>query len=261
VRLHAGPVVIGDELSGAAIELAAGVLRDATNVVVFTGAGVSAESGLPTFRSGANAMWKQEHIAMYANPTGYRKHAKDAWKWYCARARAAANVLPNFGHGAIVEIERRVPEFLLVTQNVDGLHQRAGSNTVLELHGNLLRPRCFDCGRKGVWPDEGEVADPICPNCQGLMRPDVVMFEEMLPDGAMERARDAAARCDLLISVGTSNLVWPARELPEFAAASGAHVLIVNPDLEGQIPARGQVMHLEGTAATVMPALVESAWP
>jgi NAD-dependent deacetylase len=240
------------------LETPAELLRNARRVVVFTGAGVSAESGLPTFRSGANAMWKQEHIARYANPTGYRKYPKEAWEWYCSRARSAASVLPNYAHGAIVAIERRVKDFLLVTQNVDGLHQRAGSSKIVELHGNLLQPRCFDCGRKSQWPEEE--TDPVCPHCGGLLRPDVVMFEEMLPEGAMERARDAAAACDLLISVGTSNLVWPARELPEFAAANGARVLIVNPEMDGQVPASDRVIHLEGKAGEILPELASRAW-
>jgi NAD-dependent protein deacetylase/lipoamidase len=242
-----------------ALDRVARALREAQSVVVFTGAGVSAESGLPTFRSGDNAMWKQEHIARYANPTGYRKHPREAWSWYCTRARAAASVMPNYAHGAIVEIERRVKNFLLITQNVDGLHHRAGSKNLIELHGNLRQPRCFDCGRKAQWPEEH--AEPRCANCGGLMRPDVVMFEEMLPEGVMERARDAASRCDLLISVGTSNLVWPARELPEFAAASGAHVAIVNPELSGQISESPRVTYLPGKAGDMMPALVSAAWP
>lgn len=241
------------------IESAASRLRAAKSVVVFTGAGVSAESGLPTFRSGANAMWKNDDVARYANPLGYRAHAADAWRWYCMRARAARGVQPNPGHVAIVEIEQRVPEFLLVTQNVDGLHHRAGSTNVVELHGNLRAPRCCDCGAYAKWPDED--TEPTCPRCRGLLRPDVVFFEENLPTGAMERARDAAATCDLLIAVGTSNLVWPARELPEFALMNGANVLIVNPDMEGQMSASERCIHLQGPGGEVLPRLVTTAWP
>lgn len=237
---------------------AAEVLRGAESVVVFTGAGISAESGLPTFRSGANAMWKNEDVARYANPGGYRAHSRDAWRWYCMRARAAASVQPNPGHLAIVELERRISNFLLVTQNVDGLHHRAGSRFVLELHGSLREPRCFDCGARDQWPD-GDT-DPECERCKGLLRPDVVFFEENLPAGAMERARDAAATCDVLISVGTSNLVWPARELPEFAMGNGATVIIVNPDMEGQ-PGQGErCIHLIGSAGTVLPELLVTAY-
>jgi NAD-dependent deacetylase len=240
------------------IEKAAEALRAAKSVVVFSGAGLSAESGLPTFRSGANAMWKNEDVARYANPRGYRAHARDAWRWYCMRAKAAASVEPNAGHRAIVEIERRISSCLVVTQNVDGLHHRAGSRFLLELHGNLREPRCFDCGARARWPDAD--ADPTCERCSGLLRPDVVFFEENLPPGAMERARDAAASCDVLISVGTSNLVWPARELPEFALHSGAVVIIVNPDMEGQLPSSERCYHLTGSAGVMLPDLVERAF-
>jgi NAD-dependent deacetylase len=145
-----------------------------------------------------------------------------------------------------------------VTQNIDGLHHRAGSSDVLELHGNLREVRCDDCGNRMPWsaaPDSAE-----CPRCRGMLRPDVVMFEEMLPVGAMERAHAAAAAADMLISVGTSNLVWPAAELPLIASRSGAAVVIVNPDLDGQ-PAGRRVTHLRGRAGEILPTLVAAAWP
>lgn len=135
------------------VERAAAKLRIAESVVVFTGAGVSAESGLPTFRSGSNAMWKNVDVARYATPHGYREQQPDAWRWYAMRAQAATSVQPNAGHSAIVEIERRAPEFLLITQNIDGLHQRAGSTHVVELHGNLRQVRCFDCAALIPWPE------------------------------------------------------------------------------------------------------------
>ena len=239
-------------------ERAAERLRRATSVVVFTGAGVSAESGIPTFRSGANAMWNDADVARYATPRGYRAHAPQAWAWYAARARAAASVKPNPAHFAIADIERRVPEFLLVTQNIDGLHQRAGSANVLELHGNLVRVRCFECGAHSEWPDD--VSSAACSRCGGLLRPDVVFFEEDLPDGAMDRALQAAQQCSLLISIGTSNLVWPAAEVPAYAARHGADVLIVNPDMRGQPLRTHNVMHLEGRAGEILPELVSLTW-
>lgn len=234
------------------------MLRAARSIVVFTGAGISAESGLPTFRSGFNALWKQADIARYANPHGYRAHAPDSWRWYQMRHQMAGAVQPNPGHLAIVEIERRVPQFTLVTQNVDGLHHRAGSRNVLELHGNLREIRCFDCGRHAPWPAGN--ADPVCAHCQGLLRPNVVFFEEELPRDTLAQARDVAVTCDLFISVGTSNLVWPAAELPAVARSSGASVIIVNPDMEGQISEGPDCMHLIGPAGTVVPRLVAAAW-
>ena len=203
-------------------------------------------------------MWKNEDIARYANPRGYRKHSRDAYAWYSMRARTARSVQPNAGHVAIAKIERRVPDFLLVTQNVDGLHHRAGSSNVIELHGSLREARCFECGVKREWPDPP--GDPVCVSCGGLLRPDVVMFEEMLPPGAMERAAEAASACDVFISVGTSSQVWPAAELPHVAAASGATVAIVNPDLDGQLPESASVVHLRATAGSVLPRLVTVAW-
>lgn len=241
-----------------ALSVIADRLRTAKSVVVFTGAGISAESGLPTFRSGGDAMWKNEDVARYANPRGYREHSRDAYAWYSMRARTARSVQPNAGHLAIVEIERRVPDFLLVTQNVDGLHHRAGSSCVLELHGSLREARCFECGVKHDWPDPP--GEPLCPGCGGLLRPDVVMFEEMLPRGAMERAADAASKCDVFISVGTSSQVWPAAELPHIAAAAGAMVAIVNPDMDGQIPESERVLHLVGTSGDVLPRLITQAF-
>ena len=239
---------------GMTIEAVAERLRDANSVVVFTGAGVSAESGVPTFRSDANALWREVDIRNFAYPDGYRRNQPDAWRWYAQRAAKVREVMPNAAHDAIAEIERRVPEFLLITQNVDGLHQRAGSRNVLELHGNLREARCFDCGARSPW-----VAEPVCEACGGLLRPDVVMFEEDLPPGAMDRAREAAASCDMLLSVGTSNLVWPATEVPRYALRSGADVVIINPDMSGQ-PIGRKITYLVGAAGKLLPEVVRVAY-
>jgi len=237
-----------------AIATAARALRAAKFVVVFTGAGVSAESGIPTFRSGANALWANADIEQFANPRGYRRRASDAWRWYARRAQVAREARPNPAHYAIAEIERRVPDFLLVTQNIDGLHHRAGSERILELHGTLRRTRCFGCSRYADWPDP--LGEPRCEACGGLLRPDVVMFEEDLPPGAMERAMDAARQCDLLLSVGTSAQVWPAAEIPHVAIRAGRPVIIVNPDMEGQ-PQGRTVVHVQSTAAAALPRMIE----
>jgi NAD-dependent deacetylase len=236
------------------LEAAAMRLRDATRVVVFTGAGVSAESGLPTFRTADNAMWREVDVRNFAYPDGYRRNQPDAWRWYAARADVAKRAEPNPGHHAIAHIERRVQDFLLVTQNIDGLHQRAGSRNVLELHGNLREARCFDCGARSTW-----TPDPVCTECGGLLRPDVVFFEEELPPGALERAFQAAKRCDLLISVGTSNLVWPATEIPRYALRGGADVAIVNMDMTGQ-PLGYRVIPLRGASGEILPSLVRLAF-
>ena len=243
-----------------ALEDAARLLREATRVVVFTGAGVSAESGVPTFRAAANALWREVDVRNFAYPDGYRRNQPDAWRWYAARAAKAREVEPNAGHVAIAEMERRVPELLLVTQNIDSLHQRAGSTRVVELHGNLREVRCFACNARSPWPELATLPDPVCARCGGLLRPDVVMFEETLPWGAMEQATVAAEASDLLFSVGTSNLVWPAAELPRHALRAGARVVIVNPDMEGQ-PSGPGVIQLVGASGEILPELVRRAWP
>ena len=245
------------DISSPSVERVAASLRRAKSVVVFTGAGVSAESGLPTFRSGQDAMWRTEDVRNFAYPDGYRRHAPRSWEWYAHRAAAAARAEPNAAHRAIAEMERHVNEFLLVTQNIDGLHQRAGSRNVLELHGSLRRTRCFDCDAVSTWPEP--LTPPVCEACGGLRRPDVVFFEEDLPPGAMQRAQASATRCDMLIAVGTSNLVWPATEVPRYAIRAGADVLIVNPDMEGQ-PSGMKVSHLVGAAGEILPRLVRAAW-
>ena len=237
---------------------AAKLLRNVPSVVVFTGAGISAESGIPTYRSGADGLWSAQNMAKYANPRGYRANLPDSYEWYRNRAEGDAAADPNAGHRAIVEIASRVSNLTLVTQNIDGLHHRAGSHDVIELHGNLREARCDDCGSRIGWSTAP--AQPVCTTCGGMLRPDVVMFEEMLPVEAMERAQRASSSADMLISVGTSNQVWPAAELPLIASRSGAAVVIVNPDLDGQ-PSGRRISYLRGLAGDVLPALVAAAWP
>ena len=237
---------------------AAQILRRARSVVVFTGAGMSAESGIPTYRTGATGLWSAANMERFANPRGYRAHLPDSYEWYRKRAEGVAAAQPNTGHRALVAMAEHVAALLVATQNIDGLHLRAGSRDVIELHGNLREARCADCDGRVAWstaPDR-----PVCSSCGGMLRPDVVMFEEMLPAHAMERAQSAASSADLLISVGTSNLVWPAAELPLIASRSGALVVIVNPDLDGQ-PSGRRVTHMRGLAGEVLPSLVAAAWP
>jgi NAD-dependent deacetylase len=226
--------------------------RAARRVVVFTGAGISAESGIPTYRSGNDALWSSEQFERYANPRGYRAHLPESFEWYRQRALAAAAARPNAGHLAIALLAERVAALTVVTQNVDGLHLRAGSPDVIELHGHLREARCDACDARVAW----DVAPgrPSCERCGGMLRPAVVMFEEMLDETTLFRARAVTASCDLLVSVGTSNLVWPARELPMVAHDAGAWVIIVNTDLRGQ-PAGERVLHVQGRAGDVLPRL------
>jgi len=243
---------------GNARERAQSLLREARSVVVFTGAGMSAESGIATYRSGDNALWTARHFEMYANPRGYRAHLPASYAWYRERASTVAAAQPNAGHRAVARLAALVSDLVVVTQNVDGLHLRAGSPRVLELHGHLREARCVDCGVHLAWTRAPEA--PVCADCGGMLRPCVVMFEEMLDEAVLQAAQDAARGCDVLISVGTSNQVWPARELPLVAAAAGAEVIVVNTDLDGQ-PSGQRIMHLSGRAGDILPALVSTLEP
>lgn len=231
------------------------ILAAARSVVVFTGAGISAESGIPTYRSGDDALWSTALFETYANPDGYRAHLPASYDWYRARAAAARAAEPNGGHRAIARLAAVIDELTLVTQNVDGLHVRAGSTGVLELHGHLRDARCDGCARHLPWERAPE--RPVCGGCGGMLRPCVVMFGEMLDERTLQAASDAAGRCDVLISVGTSNLVWPARELPAIAQRAGAWVFVVNTDLRGQ-PAGERVLRFGGRAGDLLPALIAS---
>jgi NAD-dependent deacetylase len=234
-------------------------LRGARHVAVLTGAGISAESGIPTFRDALSGLWANYNPEDLATPAAFARQPDVVWDWYASRREAIRTAQPNAGHRALVALARRVPRFTLVTQNVDGLHQRAGSEQVIELHGNILRSRC---SREGVIvedPTPGP-SPPPCPRCGAPLRPDVVWYGEILPLEALAAAEAAAASCDVLLSVGTSNLVVPAASLPWRAATHGATVVVVNTTAEGQHTGPG-VHFVLGPAGTVLPALVAAAWP
>lgn len=235
------------------IARAAERLRDAKRVVVFTGAGVSAESGIPTYRSGADGLWSRQNMERFANPAGYAANLPESYEWYRARARGVSDVQPNPAHHAIVKLASIVPELLVVTQNVDSLHQRAGSPDVIELHGHLREFRCDRCANGVTW--DVAPGKPQCGRCGGMLRPCVVMFHENLPAHALERARGAAVACDVLLSIGTSNQVWPAAELPGIALDQGATVVIVNPDFTGQ-PLDRRIVRIQGAAGEILPKIV-----
>jgi NAD-dependent protein deacetylases, SIR2 family len=235
-------------------------LRKASRIVVFTGAGISAESGLGTYRTGDSALWSEENMQRYANPRGFRRHAAEAWPWYDARRQAMLAAQPNAGHRALVDISRHVPQTLVFTQNIDRLHQRAGSPDVWELHGSLDHAKCFDCERPHSWPQTFALENVRCQSCGGLLRPDVVLFEEFLDEKIIESAMTEAARCDVLLSIGTSNQVQPAASIPWIAADHGIPVIVINADITGQEKGR-TILHIEGKAAEVLPELVALAWP
>jgi NAD-dependent deacetylase len=234
-------------------------LRAARHVAVLTGAGASAESGLPTFREAQTGLWARYRPEELATPEAFRRHPRLVWDWYAWRRGLAAAAAPNPGHLAIARLERLVPRLTLITQNVDGLHARAGSAAPIELHGSLLRVRCVAEGTRYTSWAEVDEPPPPCPACGAPLRPDVVWFGESLPEQALARAWEAAQGCDLLLSVGTSGMVEPAASLPRVAYAAGATVAVINPDLRPR--AEGRLFALAGRSGALLPALVEAAFP
>ena len=232
-------------------------LRDAERVVALTGSGVPAESGVPTFREAQTGLWERFDPQQLATPEAFARDPELVWRWYAWRRELVSKARPNPAHAALAELERRVPLFTLVTQNVDGLHQRAGSENVVELHGNILRTRCSWEGEP-VEPGETEAAPPPCPNCGAPLRPDVVWFGEMLPPEALEVASDAARGCDLFLSIGTSGLVYPAAALPYEALENGATLVEINPDETPLTPHADD--HLRGRAGEILPRLLHAAF-
>jgi NAD-dependent deacetylase len=233
-------------------------LKQARRFVALTGAGVSAESGVPTFRDAQNGHWAKFRPEDLATPDAFRRNPALVWEWYAMRRAKVADVQPNPAHHALAKMERCVDEFLLVTQNVDGLHQRAGSRKVCELHGNITRTKCFDEDRLVEdWSDDGQIP-PRCPRCGGPLRPDVVWFTESLPAEAFNRSLEATAECDVFLSIGTSTLVYPAASLPFEALQRQALVVEINPEptpLTDSVP-----FSLRGVAGIVLPALFDAVW-
>lgn len=230
-------------------------IRQAQRVVVLTGAGISAESGVPTFRQAQTGLWAQYDPQQLATPEAFRHDPKLVWEWYSWRRELVRQAKPNAGHLALVELARRVPHLTLVTQNIDNLHQQAGSPAVIELHGNIYRTKCFD---EGVlvesWPPT-EQAPPPCPHCGGWLRPDVVWFGESLSAAALQSAMAAAEACDLFFSIGTSALVQPAASLPLMARQAGATVVEINPE---ETPLTAYTTYsLRGPAGVVLLALLQ----
>jgi NAD-dependent deacetylase len=233
-------------------------LRAAQRVSALTGAGISAESGVPTFRDAQTGLWARFDPTELASPEAFARDPRLVWEWYAWRRDLVAGARPNPGHFALAELERRVPGFTLITQNVDNLHQAAGSRHLIELHGNVQRTKC---SREGVlideWVDTGEVP-PRCPICGAPLRPDVVWFGESLPAAALFAAATAAREAELFFSIGTSALVQPAASLPLEALRHGALLVEINPDETPLTPAATYA--LRGPAGQILPALVAAAF-
>jgi NAD-dependent deacetylase len=248
------------ETPDADLERAAGLLRTADRVAVLTGAGISAESGVPTFRD-AGGLWEGHRVEEVATPSAFARHPELVWRFYNARRAALRAVRPNPGHHALAALEERLGpgRFTLITQNVDGLHRAAGSRHVLEIHGSLARVRCTGCGAVEHRPGEALDDLPRCPSCGELLRPDVVWFEEMLPENVWNEALAAASSCRCFLVVGTSAVVYPAAGLVGLARGRGCPVVEVN--LQPTAVSHRVDVSLYGPAGQILPRLVERAGP
>lgn len=227
----------------------------ASRVAVLTGAGISAESGVPTFRGGGGATiweWRGRPVTELSSAELLATDPKLVWEWFDHRRGLVKDVKPNAGHAAIAAWEKRFASFTLATQNIDGLHAAAGSRDPIELHGNIHRGRCLACGVTRVLPPSPLPSIPPLCDCGAPLRPDVVLFGEMLPEGAFDRAEKAAKSCELFFVVGTSAVVYPAASLPRTARAAGAFVIEVNPE-ETELTPRVDATIL-GKAGDVLPA-------
>lgn len=235
-------------------------LRKARHVAILTGAGISAESGLPTFRDPLTGFWSKFRPEDLATPEAFQRDPGLVWKWYVERRAMARAARPNAGHLAIARLRTLVPKVTTITQNVDGLHQAAGSVDILELHGNIHATRCFDRDHAMMVTAEDESSGnhPVCELCGSFARPGVVWFGENLPETAFAQAVDAARKCDVMLVVGTSGVVQPAASLGSVAQKQGATVAVINPD-RGSAIIGG--LYLGGTAAAILPRLLELAWP
>lgn len=234
-------------------------LRRAGRVVAMTGAGVSAESGVPTFRDAQSGLWSRFRPEDLATPQAFTRDPALVWDWYVWRRSLVSAVDPNPAHRALAALETRLREFVLLTQNVDGLHARAGSSRVVALHGDLFRTRCSADDRPVEhWPVTDQ-RPPPCPRCGAPLRPDVVWFGEELPKAALRKAFELSAACEVFLSIGTSALVQPAASLPLAAIQAGAVVVEINPE---DTPLSAIAHHvLRGPAGDIVPALINAAWP
>ena len=233
-------------------------LHGARHLVAFTGAGISAESGVPTFRDAQQGLWARYDPQELASPAAFARNPALVWSWYAWRRALVQAAVPNAGHHALAALGGLLPQVTIVTQNVDGLHQRAGSQGVVELHGSLTRYRCFDCNRPVAVAEPGP-EPPLCAHCGGLVRPGVVWFGEALPTAALDAALQAASTADLFLSIGTSTQVYPAAVLPFEAVRAGAMTVEINPDPTPFTPHADVV--LAQPAGAALPALLAAAWP
>ena len=245
------------------IQQAADLIRNSTQIAVLTGAGVSKESDIPTFRDAMDGLWAKYDPQQLATPQAFRANPKLVWDWYVSRREMMRGAKPNPGHFALAELERRYPNMQVITQNIDDLHEQAGSKNMIHLHGNIAQDKCFEnCQGEPTLIDittlewEEDAGPPACPYCGAWVRPNVVWFHEMLPAGQLEAAMLASEDCDVMLVIGTSGLVSPASHLPSRAQDSGAKIIEVNPDYS--MITRIADIKLEGPSGEMLPRVVEA---
>ncbi len=230
------------------------LLKESERVTVFTGAGISAESGVPTFR-GAEGLWKKFRPEELANIDAFIKNPDLVWEWYKERKSIIGLIQPNPGHCALAEMEQLYKQFAVITQNIDNLHRRAGSNTVYELHGNIERNYCIGCERHYTNEEIMQFDKaPRCGACRGLIRPDVVWFGETLPEDEWNSSVEASEHTDIFFAIGTSAIVYPAASLPIIAKRSGAYLVEIN--IEPTELSHKADEALTGTSGEILPNIL-----
>lgn len=232
------------------------VLRSADRVTVLTGAGISAESGIPTFRAAQTGLWAQYRPEELATPQAFERNPSLVWEWYAWRRQLVQSAQPNPGHVALARMGTIFKDFSLITQNVDSLHQRAGSWHVIEMHGNISRIKCARENRVIPGGDTLPGSPPVCPQCGDLLRPDVVWFGEALPPDALTQAMRAARSCQVFFSIGTSSVVEPAASLAYLALESGAKIFEINPEHTSLTPFA--LFYFSGPSGKILPELVNA---
>jgi len=243
------------------LQKAADALRAAKRVAVSSGAGVSKESGIPTYREALTGLWSNYSFQELASPEGFRANPGKVWDWYTERRMQLKTVYPNPGHIALAKLADLVPALTIITQNIDDLHERGGSRDVMHLHGKLNEVKCFyNCQGEPTLVHEddfvhGESSPPTCPHCGRWLRPNVVWFGEMLPIGIFDRAEAIAAQSDVFIVAGTSGIVFPAAQLPHVAKGAGAMLIDINPDATDYDALTD--ISLRGAFGQIMPMLLD----
>jgi NAD-dependent deacetylase len=248
--------------TGTTLEGAAELLRNAKHMVVLTGAGISTPSGIPDFRSEGTGLWSSDEPLEVASLGTFRTHPEKFFEWFRPLAGQIFHALPNPAHLALAELENTERKISIITQNIDGLHQKAGSGHVIEMHGTLSTLSCTNCFKRHIARDFLEPfiehgAIPLCTNCNGILKPDVILFGEQLPQAAWSHAQSAARQCDLMVVAGTSLEVLPVAGLPVQSVDRGAHLIVIN-NTPTYINVRADVVIMDDVA-TILPNIVKRA--